>query len=52
MKLHLMHDARGFYLADENNAFVLIVDVGNKPEEVDWDLIERQATEAGHELAD
>ena len=47
----LRHDARGFFLVGkENDEFIMTVDAGAKDEEVDWELIEKQANENGYTL--
>ena len=47
----LRHDARGFFLADkETDEFIMMVDTGTKEEEVDWELIEKQANEEGYTM--
>ena len=52
-KVFLRNDARGFFFADaETGEFLEKVNVGDLEEEVDWDLVEKQAEENGYELSD
>lgn len=50
-KAILRHDdVKGFILVDEEGSFVVAVDTGNNSDEVDWELIEKQANKFGYSL--